>query len=63
MCTFFLYCYLGPHLRHTEVPRLGVESELHLLAYTTDNRNQDLRRERSNEDFDDYTSQHACKGI
>ena len=32
---FFFFCFLGPHPRHTEVPRLGVESELHLLAYTT----------------------------
>ena len=29
MCLFF---FLGPHLRHMEVPRLGVESEL--LVYT-----------------------------
>ena len=27
--------FLWPHLRHMEVPRLGVESELQLLAYTT----------------------------
>ena len=27
--------FLGPHLRHMEVPRLGVESELQLPAYTT----------------------------
>ena len=26
---------LGPHLPHMEFPRLGVESELRLLAYTT----------------------------
>ena len=26
---------LGLHLRHMEVPRLGVELELQLLAYTT----------------------------
>ena len=32
--TFFLF-FLGPHLRDMEVPRLGVELELHLLAYTT----------------------------
>ena len=24
----------GPRLQHMEVPRLGVKSELHLLAYT-----------------------------
>ena len=27
--------FLGPHLRHMEIPRLGVEPELQLLAYTT----------------------------
>ena len=32
-CLFFFF--LGPHPRHTEVPRLGVESELQLAAYTT----------------------------
>ena len=25
---FFLFCFLGPHLQHREVPRLGVKSEL-----------------------------------
>ena len=34
LCTF-LFVFLGPHLWHMEVPRLGVESELQLLAYTT----------------------------
>ena len=32
----FLVFFLGRHLGHMEVPRLGVESELELLAYTTD---------------------------
>uniref|UniRef100_A0A480IX48 Phosphoribosyl pyrophosphate synthase-associated protein 1 isoform X1 n=1 Tax=Sus scrofa TaxID=9823 RepID=A0A480IX48_PIG len=39
---FFLYIvlvvvfiFLGPHLRHMEVPRLGVQLELWLRAYTT----------------------------
>ena len=32
---FFFFWLLGPHLQHMEVPRLGVESELQLLAYTT----------------------------
>ena len=38
-CSFFIYFYfylfvsLGPHPWHMEVPRLGVESELLLLAY------------------------------
>ena len=31
----FFFCFLGPHPRHMEVPRLGVESELQLPAYTT----------------------------
>ena len=32
----FIYLIsLGPHPRHTEVPRLGVEVELQLPAYTT----------------------------
>ena len=35
-CLFvFLFCFLGSHLRHMEVPRLGVESELQLPVYTT----------------------------
>ena len=32
---FFCFCFLGPHLQHMEVPRLGVELELQPLAYTT----------------------------
>ena len=32
---FFFFCFLGPHLRHMEVPRLEVESELQLPAYAT----------------------------
>ena len=31
----FLFCFLGLHWRHMEVPRLEVELELHLPAYTT----------------------------
>ena len=31
----FLLFYLGPHLWHMEVPRLGVKSELQLPAYAT----------------------------
>ena len=33
VCLFFVF--LGQHLWHMVVPRLGVESELQLLAYTT----------------------------
>ena len=32
---FFIYIFLGPHPWHIQVPRLGVKSELQLLAYTT----------------------------
>ena len=31
----FIYLFLGPHLWHMEVPRLGVESEPQLPGYTT----------------------------
>ena len=31
----FIFVFLGLHLRHMDVPRLGVDSELQLLAYTT----------------------------
>ena len=31
----FIYCFLGPHLRHMEVPWLGVKLELQLPAYAT----------------------------
>ena len=32
---FFFFYFLGPPLRHMEVPKLGVKSELRLPAYTT----------------------------
>ena len=32
---YYYYYFLGPHLQHMEVPRLGIESELELPAYTT----------------------------
>ena len=35
LCLFFFFISLGQHLWHMEVPRLGVESELQLLAYAT----------------------------
>ena len=31
----FVFWFLGPHPQHMEVPRLGAESELQLLAYVT----------------------------
>ena len=33
--SFLSFFFLGTHLQHIEVPRLGVKSELQLLAYTT----------------------------
>ena len=38
--TIFCFVFLGPHLWHIEVPRLGMESEL--LAYPTATAMQDL---------------------
>ena len=39
---FLFFCFLGLHLRYMEVPSLGVESELQLLAYTTATAKQDV---------------------
>ena len=39
---FIFFVFLGPHLWHMEVPGLGVESELQLLAYTTATATPDL---------------------
>ena len=39
---FFFFWFLGPYLQHTEVPRLGVQSELQLPAYTTATATLDL---------------------
>ena len=40
--SFFFFCVLGPHLWHMEVPRLGIESELQLLASTPATATPDL---------------------
>ena len=34
-CCCFVFCFLGLHPRHMEVPRLGVQLELQLPAYAT----------------------------
>ena len=31
----FVFCFLGPHLQQMEVPGLGVELEMQLLAHVT----------------------------
>ena len=41
---FYFFVFLGPHLRHMEVPRLGVEWKLHLPACTTATATPDLSR-------------------
>ena len=43
-CFFFFPAILGPYLRHMEVPKLGVESELQLPAYTTATATRNLSR-------------------
>ena len=40
----YLLIFLGPHPWRMEVPRLGVETELYLLAYTTATAMQDPSR-------------------
>ena len=40
--TLYVICFLGPHLRHMGIPKLGVESELQVPAYTTATATQDL---------------------
>ena len=40
---YFIFCFLGLHLWHMEVPRLGVQLELQPLAYATAIANQDLK--------------------
>ena len=35
-CSSFLIFFLGLHLQHMEVPRLGVKVELQLPSYATD---------------------------
>ena len=39
---FVLFCFLGPHPWHMEVPRLGVQLELQLPAYTPITATQDV---------------------
>ena len=39
---FFVFCFLGPHPWHMEVPTLGVQLELQLPAYTTGTATRDL---------------------
>ena len=52
LSSFFFFFFLWPLLRHTEVPRLGVESELQLPAHSTATATRDL----------DYTTAHGNAG-
>ena len=38
----FIFCFLGLHLQHMKVPRVGVQSEIQQPAYTTATAMQDL---------------------
>ena len=38
---FFFFPFLGRHLHHMEVPRIGAELQLQLLTYTTATTTQD----------------------
>ena len=40
---FLFFFFLGPHLKHMEVPRLEVKLELQLPTYTTATTTRDLR--------------------
>ena len=40
-CFIYIFSFLGPHPRHTEVPRLGVKAQPQLPAYTTATAMQD----------------------
>ena len=40
----FFFCFLGLYLQYMEVPRIGAESELQLLANATATARQDLSR-------------------
>ena len=49
----YLFIFLGSHPWHTEVPRLGVKSELQLWTYTTAIATQNLSRLAT------YTTAHS----
>ena len=42
VCLFLFLFFLGLHLQHMEVPRLGVEAKMQLMAYTTATATPDL---------------------
>ena len=57
MCLFFFFFgFLGLHVRHVEIPRLGVELELQLPAYATVTAMQD-----PGHSFDLHHSSQQCR--
>ena len=58
----FVFVVLGPHLCHVEVPRLGVELELQLPAYTTATATLDLNRvcDQHPSVLNKYSSNYTC---
>ena len=56
MNLFIYFCFLGLHLWHMGVPRLGVKSELQLQANATAIAMQDLSRV-----FDLHPSSQQCQ--
>ena len=55
---FLFFCFLGLHLQHMEVPRLGVRLELQLPVYTTATATPDL-----NGICDLHHSSHQCQNL
>ena len=55
LCFFFFFS--GQHLRHMEVPRLGVQSKLKLLVYTPEPQQHQIRATSVT-----YTSAHGNAG-
>ena len=56
LCFFFFFAIFGPLPRHVEVLRLGVRSELQLLAYATATAMQDPATTET------YTTAHGNAG-
>ena len=48
VCVCLFVFFSGPHQRHMEVPRLGIESELQLPAYATGTATPDQARAHVN---------------
>ena len=49
---YFIFCFLGLHLKHSEVPRLGVHSELQDLSCVCSLHHSSRQRQILSEDRD-----------